>query len=96
MQAPAQVPYAEANELLSHADHSPTSGNCIQLPDDLLVQRGDLEDYLTGQLSVGRLNAIHDWLWRAGLPGRVQPLHHQRVLRRHILVTERIDLHLVW
>lgn len=96
MQAPAQVPFDKENELLSHADHSPISENCTRLPDDLLVQRGDLENYLTGQLSVRRLNAIHDRLWRAGLPGRVQPLHHQRVLRRNILVTERIDLHLVW
>ncbi|KAL8918020.1 MAG: hypothetical protein Q9208_007618 [Pyrenodesmia sp. 3 TL-2023] len=96
MQAPVQIPFTKENELLSKADHSPIPDNCIRLPDDLLVQRGELEDYLTSQLSVRRLNAIHDWLWRAGLPGRVQPLHHQRVLRRHILVTERIDLHLVW
>ncbi|KAL8914083.1 MAG: hypothetical protein Q9171_001199 [Xanthocarpia ochracea] len=96
MQAPDQVPFTEASELLSPADHSPTSGNCIRLPDDLLVRHGELDDYLASQLSVRRLNAIHDSLWRAGLPGRVQALHHQKVLRRCILVTERIDLHLVW
>ncbi|KAL8903535.1 MAG: hypothetical protein Q9207_003869 [Kuettlingeria erythrocarpa] len=96
MQAPAQVPFSEGNELLSKTDDSPASDNCIRLPDDLLVRHGELEGYLASQLSVGRLNAIHDWLWRAGLPGRVQPLHHQKVLRRNILVTERIDLHLVW
>lgn len=96
MQAPNQVPFIRESELVSPSDHSSIPDNCVRLPDDLLVQRGDLEHYLAGALSVRRLNAIHDWLWRAGLPGRVQALHHQKVLRRHILVTERMDLHLVW
>lgn len=96
MQTPAQVPFTKENELLSHANHLAGFDHCIPLPDGRLVQRRGLEDYLASQLSVRRLNTIHNWLWRAGLPGRVQPLHHQKVLRRDIVVTERIDLHLVW
>ncbi|KAL8960923.1 MAG: hypothetical protein Q9193_002449 [Seirophora villosa] len=96
MQAPGQVPFARENELLSRRDVLPHFDGWISLPDDHLVPHISLEDYLASQLSVRRLDAIHTWLWRAGLPGRAQALHHQKVLRREIVLTERVDLHLVW
>ncbi|KAM4060722.1 subtilisin-like serine protease [Hirsutella rhossiliensis] len=48
------------------------------------------------ELDLRRLNEIHDWLWAAGRPAPPRPLHHQLILGREILVTERIDMHLVW
>lgn len=48
------------------------------------------------ELRVDELNKIHDALWAAGLPRPPPHLGHQIVLSREIVVTERIDLHLVW
>ena len=96
MQTSGQVPFTKDDELLKQTDSEVVLYDCVRFPDDFLLGRRGLEKYLTNQLSVTRLNAIHHWLWRAGLPGRVQPLHHQQVLQRAIVVTERVDLHLVW
>ncbi|KAH6975608.1 hypothetical protein EDB80DRAFT_757747 [Ilyonectria destructans] len=41
-----------------------------------------------------RLASIHSWLWVAGRPLPPRPLHHQLVLGREIVVTERMDIHL--
>ena len=90
------VPFIQENELLRSVNQAPTPDDCIQLPDASLVLKDSFEKYLTNQLDVWRLNVVHDKLWRVGLPGKVQPLHHQLVLQREIVVTERVDLHLVW
>ena len=90
------LPFIKDDELLNQTESEPTLYDCVRFPDDFLLERRGLEKYLTAQLSVSRLNAIHRWLWRAGLPGGVQPLHHQQVLQRAIVVTERVELHLVW
>lgn len=42
------------------------------------------------------LEMIHKQLWYAGRPGNIRPLHHQRVLRRELILTEDPRLHLVW
>jgi hypothetical protein len=42
------------------------------------------------------LESIHKQLWYAGRKGNVSPLHHQKVIRRDIILTERARLHLVW
>ena len=42
------------------------------------------------------LDAMHQWLWYAGRKGNISPLHHQKVIRREIILTERARLHLVW
>jgi hypothetical protein len=42
------------------------------------------------------LDAMHKWLWYAGRKGNISPLHHQKVIRREIILTERAGLHLVW
>ena len=96
-QKSADVPFARENELLSNPNTVQDANNQFAiLPGDRLVLKRGLKDYISGQLDVNRLNVIHDRLWRAGLPGRIQPLHHQKLLQRNIVVTERIDLHLVW
>ncbi|KAH6989560.1 hypothetical protein BKA56DRAFT_611817 [Ilyonectria sp. MPI-CAGE-AT-0026] len=48
------------------------------------------------ELDLHRLTSIHGLLWLAGRPMPPRPLHHQLLLSRDILVTERMDMHLVW
>ncbi|KAL3417129.1 hypothetical protein PVAG01_11129 [Phlyctema vagabunda] len=43
-----------------------------------------------------KLNEIHRHLWCAGSRDNYSPLHHQKVLLRDIVLSERPDLHLVW
>ena len=42
------------------------------------------------------LHSMHKWLWYAGRKGNISPLHHQKVIHRDIILTERARLHLVW
>jgi hypothetical protein len=42
------------------------------------------------------LHSMHKWLWYAGRKGNISPLHHQKVIHRDIVLTERARLHLVW
>lgn len=42
------------------------------------------------------LERMHKQLWYAGRRGNISPLHHQRVIRRDIVLTEKARLHLVW
>ncbi|KAL6406192.1 hypothetical protein AUP68_10360 [Ilyonectria robusta] len=48
------------------------------------------------EFDLRRLTSIHGWLWVAGRPMPPQPLHHQLVVGREIVITERMDMHLVW
>ncbi|KAH7115870.1 hypothetical protein B0J11DRAFT_510233 [Dendryphion nanum] len=56
----------------------------------------DLHAFLEHELDVRRLNCIHNWLWLVGLPTSPRALHYQRIKKRDIVVTEQLDLHLVW
>ncbi|USP74944.1 hypothetical protein yc1106_02218 [Curvularia clavata] len=53
-------------------------------------------EFLSLDLRTPRLNAIHRYLWLAGLPNAARPLHRQKLLGRSILVTEDPSEHLVW
>ncbi|OAR02603.1 hypothetical protein LLEC1_06425 [Akanthomyces lecanii] len=48
------------------------------------------------ELDLQRLTDVHDWLWFAGLPRLPRPLHHQLLIGHEIVITERLDMHLVW
>ena len=52
--------------------------------------------FMISDLSMEKLNAIHNHLWAAGSYGNISPLHHQRVLLRDIIPSELPQLHLVW
>ncbi|RMZ85743.1 hypothetical protein DV737_g410, partial [Chaetothyriales sp. CBS 132003] len=54
------------------------------------------EDFLLSEFSVKRLNDVFEYLFLAGLPVPPRPLHHQLVLQREIVITEKMDMHLVW
>lgn len=45
---------------------------------------------------LNKLNSIHDYLWMAGRPNNINPLHKQICMRREILIVEDINLHMVW
>lgn len=53
-------------------------------------------DWVDQEIDLSRLNAIHDWLWIVGRPMPPRPLHQQRLLNREVVITEKLDLHLVW
>jgi uncharacterized membrane protein len=55
-----------------------------------------LSAYLTKELSVDRLNDIDLDLWWAGRPGNIHTLHAQKMMKRDITISEKIELHLVW
>jgi hypothetical protein len=56
----------------------------------------DIGAFLNAELNVNRLNEVHSFLWLVGLPGTPRALHYQVMKKREIIVTEQLDLHLVW
>ncbi|KAH0551708.1 hypothetical protein GP486_007073 [Trichoglossum hirsutum] len=67
------------------------------VPGDPLLEPGQTaRRWIQQQLNVSKLNKVHRHLWFAGRQGNIRQLHAQRMLGRHIVVTERADMHLVW
>lgn len=63
---------------------------------DITIARLDDLDFLKSELSVDRLNEIHEWLMIVGRPMPPRALHLQRMKLREICPTEQMDLHLAW
>ncbi|KAB2107956.1 hypothetical protein AG0111_0g3840 [Alternaria gaisen] len=62
-----------------------------------VIERAEVTpDFLEKELSVPRLNYVHDFLWLAGRPMPPRALNYQVASSRAITVTEDINLHLVW
>lgn len=61
-----------------------------------LITPTNVSPFLEYDLDVKRLNDIHKWLWLVGLPTSARPLHYQLLKRREIIISEQLDLHLVW
>jgi len=59
---------------------------------DSVVEHHRLRDSLRDE----DLELMHSQLWYAGRIGNISPLHHQKVLRWDIILTERARLHLIW
>lgn len=55
-----------------------------------------IHDWIDKETDLTRLAAIHNSLWVVGRPVPPRPLHYQRLLGRQVVITERLDLHLVW
>lgn len=89
MQAALMPPFAQEKQLCTDQNATRTAGmNApIKHTERERVQTSLLED---------DLEAMHTWLWYAGRKGNISPLHHQKVIRREIVLTERARLHLVW
>jgi hypothetical protein len=53
----------------------------------------DVNEYLQDELEKPELDSAYRHLWMAGMRRRyIKPLHHQRVLRRDIVISERMHL----
>lgn len=63
---------------------------------DLERVGADPIEFYKRELSVGKLNAIHEHLWFAGLERPARPLHQQACIGRKIRVIEVADLHMLW
>lgn len=64
--------------------------------DNIGVPRHDVFTYLSRELNVERLNNVHTWLRIVGRPMPPRALHRQKMMFREIVITEQMDLHLVW
>lgn len=64
--------------------------------DDLAAASRHIKACIEKELDLRRVTKVFDWLWVAGRPMPPRPLHHQLLLNREILVTEQMDMHLVW
>ncbi|KAF3926110.1 hypothetical protein ABW21_db0202159 [Orbilia brochopaga] len=64
--------------------------------DLILVPSYDDLEFLQRELLVKRLDDVRKHLWLVGRPMPPRPLHYQLVLSRNIVITETMDLHLVW
>lgn len=62
---------------------------------DLATASNHVTACIDKELDLHRLTNIHDWLWIAGPPLPPRALHHQVLVGRQILITERMDMHLV-
>ncbi|KAJ9653416.1 hypothetical protein H2198_007414 [Neophaeococcomyces mojaviensis] len=102
-----QPPFQQDEALFT--SKSPLRQNTLSLVLPVLYQHDDRSfieidrarafeclQYLKFDLNVDRLHKIHKHLWYAGLPHPARTLHHQVMIGREIIITERADLHLVW
>lgn len=86
MDKPQTPPFAQVNQLTTSQDVTGMDAST----------RHAERERLRASLHVEDLDAMHTWLWYAGRKGNISQLHHQKVLRRNIVLTERARLHLVW
>ncbi len=69
----------------------------FRIEEDLVAPHGVPSPLLLSEeLDPQRLHGITNLLWLAGRPVPPRPLHRQVMLDREIVVSERIDVHLVW
>jgi hypothetical protein len=87
-----QPPFAANHSLCS----SPRTPLLIRQGRSLLRPNTDRNGYLHAEISVPRLNALHKYLWLAGLPRPARSLHRQKLMNRDICLTEAPDEHLLW
>lgn len=91
-----QPPYPASASLFPGSEQRNEECDFMRLPGEYCIAAADLPRYLSTELSVARLSKIHAFLWFAGRPSYVRPLHRQQLVQRTIVITEQADLHLVW
>ncbi|KAI3390703.1 hypothetical protein diail_8806 [Diaporthe ilicicola] len=74
----------------------PASYRAGEYDADIALPSAKSLEFLKKELSTGRLSKMFDHLWWAGRPVPPQPLHCQLLRERQVVVTEQMDLHLVW
>ena len=63
--------------------------------DDVIPTSIDTQACVASELDLHRPRQIYGLLWLAGRPRLPRPLHYQIVVSREVLITERMDMHLV-
>lgn len=56
----------------------------------------EVHRFLCAFFDLSRFNAIRKMLWLIAVHGTPRSLYYQKFLRREIVITEELDLHLVW
>ncbi|CEJ93273.1 hypothetical protein VHEMI08875 [[Torrubiella] hemipterigena] len=64
--------------------------------DNVIASSHGIMACIAQELDLKRLSNIQQYLWRAGVPRPPRPLHRQLLLGRQIVITEQMDMHLVW
>jgi hypothetical protein len=64
--------------------------NTVRLP------ASHTDEFLSSELSLKRLEVLDRHLWSAGQKRSAWPLHYHILIGRKILITEQMDLHLLW
>jgi hypothetical protein len=75
-------------------------GDLIPPGRELQPLRAEHEDevnrFLCAFFDLSRFKAIREMLWLIAVHGAPRSLYYQKFLRREIVITEELDLHLVW
>ncbi|KAK3334171.1 hypothetical protein B0T19DRAFT_459783 [Cercophora scortea] len=56
----------------------------------------DLDGFFTETFSLAKLEKLQKHFWLAGAPRPASPLHQHLFLGRRVVITERLDMHLLW
>lgn len=95
-------PFTEENELVAELKID-ASGQLIRsatttIPGQpsILLQDQAVAGLLERELATRRLDDLYHHLWLVSAKHNVNPLHHQAIKGRQIIITERPDLHLIW
>ena len=64
--------------------------------DGVHFRHGQPSVFLPVELNLRRLEVVEKYLWLAGRPMPARPLHAQLTMNRSIMLTEQLDMHLLW
>lgn len=76
-----------------YSDELPAS---YRIKDDLVPATHPDVDLIAQEFDLTKLHNMMRYLWMAGRPVPPRSLHHQVLLQREIVITERMDMHLIW
>ncbi|EPS42835.1 hypothetical protein H072_3142 [Dactylellina haptotyla CBS 200.50] len=85
------VPFTEADQLVDNFGGFVVGHPLVPLGDEAAVLK-----FLTRELSTKRLEDMYFIMRFISNRNNINPLHHQALKGRNILLTERPDLHLIW
>jgi len=94
--APFTIELLDNNHEADFSDLLPAATRTID--DELIVPSTSDEvlEFLSKDVLVNKLNKIHKQLWMAGRPMPPRHLCYQIALSRDVVLSEEMDLHLVW